>query len=159
MELQLYNALITNINNNLPEIKTVKLYNNQLERENVENPFLYPAIFIEFTDKQFNELSQGVQQINMIVNIRLCFASYKDEDTDILRLKQDVYKVINRFRNEYFSRLLRVSEEQNYDHNNIQQYIIGYKTTGKDFFDDIRPTINVTATASITGAIINITEL
>lgn len=146
MQLELYNSLKKHIEDNLPEIKSVRLYNNQFNRENVENPFLFPVVFLEFNTQSFRDLSQGVQEVNLICTTHLGFESYKDEDTYVLQLKQDLYKVVNRFQNEYFSRFLRVAERQNFDHNNCQVYETDYSLKGKDFKDDIRPNIQVQTT-------------
>ena len=159
MELELFIALKKEIEDKLPEIKTVKLYNNQFESESVENAFLYPAVMIQFQSNGFKELSQGVQQFDMTVTTHLGFESYKSEDTEVLRLKQDLYKVVNRFRNEYFSRLLRVEERPNYNHNNIHVYETDYKTTGKDFTTDIRPNKDVTTTPVVTPSITTLADL
>ncbi len=159
MEKELYIALKQEIERELPEIKTVRLFNNQFENESTENAFLYPCCLLQFQANGFKELSQGVQQFDMTVTTHLGFESYKDEDVDILRLKQDLYKVVNRFRNEYFSRLLRVDERPNYNHSNVQVYETDYKTTGKDFADDIRPNKDVIATPVVTPTLTTLANL
>lgn len=156
MELELYIALKKEIETKLPEIKKVGLYNNQFENESTENAFGYPCVFIQFQSNGFKELTNGVQQFDMTITTHLGFESYKDEDTDILRLKQDLFKVVNRFRNENFSRLLRVEDRPNYNHNNIQVFETDYNTTGKDFTTDIRPNVNVTAIPVVTPTITTI---
>lgn len=153
MELELYNALKKEIETKLPEIKTVRLFNNQFESMDVENAFAFPCVMLQFQVNGFRELSQGVQQFDMTVTTHLGFESYKDEDMDILRLKQDLFKVVNRFRNENFSRLLRVEDRPNYNHSNYQVFETDYKTTGKDFTTDIRPGVEVEATPSLTPSI------
>jgi hypothetical protein len=159
VEKELYISLKQEIERELPEIKTVKLFNNQFENESTENPFLYPCCLLQFQANGFKDLSQGVQQFDMTVTTHLGFESYKDEDVDVLRLKQDLYKVVNRFRNEYFSRLLRVDERPNYNHSNVQVYETDYKTTGKDFTDDIRPNKDVIATPVVTPTLTTLPNL
>lgn len=151
MHLELFNTLKKHIEDNIPEIKNVRLFNNQFNRDNVENAFLYPCCMLQFNSSNFKELSQGVQQCDIMITTHLGFESYKDEDTDVLRLKQDLYKVVNRFRNDTFSRILRVSERENFDHDNIQVYETDYMTTGKDFRDDIRPSIPVLASYAMSA--------
>jgi hypothetical protein len=134
-------------------IKHVTLYNNQLQRENVENPFLCPACLIEFNNENFKVLTDGVQQFDSIITVHLIFESYKDEDTFILQLKQDVYKVAHTLQcGVSASKLLRVAERQDFDHDNVQDYQTDYKTTIKDA--DASPTyINKTATLTLTPSI------
>lgn len=50
-----------------------------------------------------------------------------------------------------FSYLSRESETQNFDHDNIQDYQIRFKVTGKDFDGDTRPNTPVTVTVLTTN--------
>ncbi len=163
MELELYTALKAEIKNQIPEIKHVGLFNNQFVHSNGaerdEHPFLYPCVFIEFSNQVFTDLLVGVQEVELIVSTHLGFESYKDEDTDILRIKQDLYSVVQRFRNEYFARLTRVAERQDFDHNNIQVYVTDYLTRGKDFTKDLRPTTSVTPTLFVSATTITLSAL
>jgi hypothetical protein len=133
-------------------IKHVGLWNNQFERENQENAFLYPCCFIEFNNSGFRDLLQGVQHFDSTITIHLGFESYKDEDTFILQLKQDVYKAIHTLQcGISASKLLRVDERQNFDHANVQDYQTDYKTTIKDadaspFYLTATPTLTLTTT-------------
>ena len=154
MDYELYTFLKKHIEKELPQIKNVRLFNNQFNREPVENAVLYPLVYIQIVPQEFRELGCAVQQCDYIVTTHLGFESYKDEDTFVLKLKQDLFKVVNRFQNEKFSKLLRIAERPNFDHDNVQLYETDYKTTGKDYKDDNRPTIPVNATASITGSIV-----
>ena len=114
-------------------IKTVGLWNNQFDRESEENAFLYPCVFIEFNNSGFKDLTVGVQQFDSIITLHLGFESYKDEDTFILQLKQDVYKKVHTLQcGVSASKLLRIDERQNFDHSNVQDYQTDYKTTIKD---------------------------
>lgn len=134
-------------------IKHVALWNNQFERENEENAFLYPCCFIEFNNSNFVNLTLGVQQFDSVITIHLGFESYKDEDTFILQLKQDVYKVVHTLQcGVSASKLLRIDERQNFDHDNIQDYQTDYKTTIKDA-DASPSTLSATPTLALTTTI------
>lgn len=156
MELALYTALKTHILNEMGTTLKggVRLFNNQFENENVENPFLYPIVLLQFQPIEFRELSVGVQQFEMTVTTHLGFESYKDEDTDILTLKQQLYSVVNRFRGGdlNISRLLRVAERPNFNHPNILSYETDYSCTGKDFTTDTRPATAVTPVSPVIQA-------
>lgn len=135
----------------LTGIKHVALWNNQLANERQENPFLYPAIFIEFTNDNFNGLTNGVQQWDLLVTLHLCFESYKDEDINILDLKEQVFAAIHKKQYTNFaSQMLRIDDEENFDHPNVQDYMQIYKTTIKDFGGDKRATTPATVTTLIT---------
>ena len=115
-------------------IKHVSLWNNQIERENIENAFLYPAIFIQFLPSEYRD--KGVvgkyQEYDMTVRLHICFESYKDEDTDILTLTDNVWSLVQGNQYGNFGKLLRRNEEQNFDHPNVQDYTQDYATLGND---------------------------
>ena len=148
MQLEFYNALKTKIET-LTSLKYVALWNNQYERENENVSFDYPNCFIEFTDINYIELLGGVQQYSMTVNLHIGFESYKTEDTQILQLKQDLQAVVHYFQTGNNTKMLRRSELQNFDHNNIQEYIISYTVTGKDYSIENLPNTDVTVTTLI----------
>lgn len=129
-------------------IKYVRLWNNQFERENVNEAFQFPCCLIEFEPTECRDLLNGVQQYDFIVCIHLGFESYKTEDTDILDLKQSVFVKLGNYNSTtgMFSILSRESETQNFDHDNIQDYQIRFKVTGKDFDGDTRPNTDATIT-------------
>ena len=131
-QLVVFNEL-KNVLGNVQGLKTVGLWNNQFERESEENAFLYPCCFIEFNNDNFKDLTQSVQQYDSIITLHIGFESYKDEDTFVLQLKQDIYKSVHTLQcGVSASKLLRVAERQNFDHTNVQDYQVDYKTTIKD---------------------------
>jgi len=136
-------------------IKYVRLWNNQFERENVNEPFLYPCCFIEFEPTECRDLLCGVQQYDFIVCVHLGFESYKTEDIDVLDIKQNIFIELSRFNSttKLFSLFGRESDTQNYDHDNIQAYEIRFSVTGKDFDADTRATTLATADLLLTGTL------
>lgn len=141
-------------------IKHVALWNNQFEREREENAFLFPCCFIEFNNSNFKDLLNGVQQFDSIVTIHLGFESYKDEDTFILQLKQDVYKAVHTVTcGVSATKLLRTEERQNFDHDNIQDYQIDFKTTIKDADASTIGTQSATVTPILIPSLVQIDEL
>jgi hypothetical protein len=132
-KLTLYNSLKTDLEA-ISGIKHVALWRNNLERENEEIPFLFPVIFIEFLPSNYRDKGKGAssQEYDMVVRLHICFESYKDEDTDILTLTDLVWDTIHANQYGTFGKLLRRSEEQNFDHDNVQDYIQDYQTLGND---------------------------
>ena len=131
MQLALYNALKTRLEA-ITALKYVALWNNQFEREDVNVSFNYPCAFIEFTDISYVDDLQLRQRCSMTVNIHIGFESYKTEDTSILTLKQTINKALHGKSLPNITKMLRRSETQNFDHTNVQEYIIGYEITGLD---------------------------
>jgi len=148
----LYTELRTELES-ISGIKYVRLWNNQFERENVNEAFQYPCCLIEFEPTECRDLLNGVQQYDFVVCVHLGFESYKTEDIDILDLKQQVFIKLGNYNSttNMFSILSRESETQNFDHDNIQDYQIRFKVTGKDFDADTRPNTE----ANITDLTIN----
>ncbi len=145
MQLSFYTALKARIET-LTSLKLVGLWNNQYEREKENVPFGYPNVFIEFADVTYTEVLNGVQRYDMTVNLHLGFESYATEDTSILQLKQDLQAVVHYFQQGYNTKMLRRSETQNFDHDNVQEYIISYAVSGKDFSISTEPTTEATVT-------------
>lgn len=146
----LYTELRTELES-ITALKYVRLYNNQFEHENDNEAFLYPCAFISFEPTECRDLLMGVQQYDFNVCIYLGFESYKTEDIDVLDLKQEIYTKLHRFNStsKMFSMLSRISDTQNFDHNNTQVYEIRFRVTGKDFDADIRPNTEITPTLSL----------
>lgn len=149
-KLTLFNSLKADLTA-VTGVKHVALWNNQIERENVENAFLYPAIFIDFLPSVFMDKGNlaSSQQYDMTIRLHICFESYLDEDTSILSLVNNVWNSIHTKQYGTFGKLLRRNEEQNFDHPNIQEYIQDYATIGNETLNKntvtatLQPTINI----------------
>jgi len=145
MQLALYNQLKARLET-LSALKYVRLWNNQFEREDVNVSFNYPCCFIEFADINYTDDLNGRQRVAMTVNLHIGFESYKTEDTDILQLKQDINELVHFWSTQNNTKFLRRSEVQNFDHTNIQEYIISYGVTGIDVSIMNLPTTEVYVT-------------
>jgi hypothetical protein len=109
------------------KVRTVGLWRNQLIREKVEKALILPAVYIEFLPSNYMEGSSKVYQtLNMTVRLHVCFHSIKDDDMDILRLTQAVYSAMQLKQYGYFGLLKRRNEEQDFDHDNVQDFIQDY---------------------------------
>lgn len=139
MQLSLYNAIKAQLET-LTELKYVALFNNQFELESENISFGYPCVLIEFSNISYSDFLNGVQKYQMNVNLHIGFESYKTEDTSILTLKQNVQAKMFQFQNGYETKMLRRAEVQNFNHNNIQEYVITYSVSGKDYADSLPAT-------------------
>jgi hypothetical protein len=154
MQLSIYNDLKQRIST-LAALKYVALWNNQFEREDVNVPFGYPCCFIEFADTSYVDDLNLRQRGTLQVNIHLGFESYKTEDTDILQLKQDLNELIHGWSTPNNTKFLRRSETQNFDHTNIQDYIISYQVTGLDVSSLNLPTVD----ADVNTLVLNVAPI
>lgn len=139
MQYELYIALKAQIET-YSAIKHVDLWNNQIERENVEITFAYPAVFIEFANINYTDQTKGVQSFEMDCLIHIVDVSYEKTNTNILQLKQNVNAYIQNFTQGYHTKMLRRNDQPNYDHTNVQEWITTYHISGKDFSANTLPT-------------------
>lgn len=168
MEVQLYTELKAHLQNTLgARLKKIDLWNNQFEHSN--NPdlrgefaFNYPALYIEFRPSNFNDLSSGVQEFDLDIDVHIGFSSFKGSEMagiEILQLKQDIHRQIQRFACGNFDLLSRREQIQNFDHHNVQEYIITYTTRGTDRSNvrggtvEVQADLNLSATTASFSAI------
>jgi len=145
MQLEVYTAIKAQLTTYKAALglKFIGLWNNQFEREDVNVSIDYPCALVEFVNSDYEDLLNGVQRYEMDVNIHIGFKSFKNEDTAVLTLKQNINAKLHTFSSvtsQYETRLLRRGESQNFVHDDIQDYIITYKVTGKDFGVTTLPT-------------------
>lgn len=147
-KVALYNGLKTDLLA-IPGIKHVALFNNQVQKYEENNSFLCPAVFIQFMPSGYTDLSLGVQQYDLIVRLHIVHETYATDDITLLTLNNSIFSIIHLNQYEKFGRLSRVNEEEDFDHPAIQDHIQDYKTLGKDYAADKRPTNPVTPTLII----------
>lgn len=144
MEKDLFIALKEQIKTELPEIKTIAIWNKQfnhlLKDKPDENPFQYPAVFIQFIKSAFRDLGGGVgqQEFDLDVITHLGFKSFVHDDLTILDLKQRLFETVHGFRQGEFARLSRIAEMPDYDYSNVQVYSTQYHTRGIDRGKSVR---------------------
>ena len=140
MVKKLYEDLSGQIKKYLPEIKTVQLFNSQYDRSNGEGvngrsqkPFNYPAVFLEFNEFEFRQLSLGVQEFDFTLNVHYGWKSFLNEDLVQLDSLERLYWVIQRFQQGSFARFSRISENWDTSRTDIGITTIKYRGYGKDF--------------------------
>lgn len=116
----------TKANGDAMVFKTIQLWRENLINENIEQPFLYPACFIEYLTSDYMELSGGLQSFDLTVRLHICFESFKDEDTDILRLVDAVYAKMQLKQYSTYGKMKRRNEDQNFNHDMRQDYMQDY---------------------------------
>jgi hypothetical protein len=157
-KLTLYNSLKTDLTA-ISGVKHVAMWRNQIEKENVENPFLYPAIFVQFLPSNYRDKGKlaSSQEYDLIVRLHICFESYKDEDTTILTLADNVWQTVHNKQYGTFGKLLRRNEEEDFDHPNVQDYIQDYATLVND--NQTQDTTTATLAPNLTTEIVKPNEL
>ncbi len=148
-KLDIFNDIVTKIESivdtdNIRVINTVELWNSQLENEEEEVPFNFPAVFIEFGEVVWTTNQKppsigpqsdivGEQKgINSLITIHIAFSQLDDETVSfpIISPKIDkVYFAIQRLSGEFYSELLRVAERQDIDHERVIDFQMDFLTT------------------------------
>lgn len=167
MNAQYYAALKTKILT-LSGVKYVALWNEQFNNEKNNIEFNYPAVFIEFTNIDAKQLLKNVQLVDFTVRLHLGFKTLKTDDATVLTLKQQLYKLVEffvfsqtEFPETYCTKLIRSGETQNFDHDQIQEYILDFRATMKDFSAQDAPTeatvttLDIAVSPQISNHIIN----
>lgn len=158
---QHFDALKKNINFYLPAVKTIGLWNNQFERSNgtgkdgrKEKAFNYPAVFIEYHNFEYRQLSMGIMEFDFQMTTHFGYKSFLTDDEQYLNQLENLYWTCQRFQQGSFSRLIKLTEVYDTDHDDIIIVKTTYKAYGKDFN---RYVYNPDILSNITGATFDIT--
>lgn len=89
----LFNYIKARINTDIPTVKTVRMWNNQLDHSNGEKTegrnekaFAYPAIFVEFIVNQVDNRAMGIKDYVLTVRFRYARTDQKFERLDMFDL-------------------------------------------------------------------------
>ena len=113
------------------EIKHIALWNSQIDNEQTEKPFRFPALFLEFTNIDFRSETSGVQKCDLEFTIHCCFSQLID-DIDLLDTFQNVASALHLYSDDYFSAITRVSEQMDPDHDRVIDWTITFVCTLTD---------------------------
>ena len=142
------------INNAILDIKTqlqnaigfCRIFNNQfryMDEGKIES-FPFPCAFIEVQMPQdHSQLSSGVTESDVTFKIHIGQVEYDaqdgtiEENKSIFALRDQVVKLLTYFEPSGCSRLMKVREEQDYEHTNVYHYQIHFQcsfidTTGQE---------------------------
>jgi len=138
MKKELFEAIKARLVARVPAIKTIALFNDQFNNEQKNNPFKYPVCLIEFDSFDWKSQSRGIQVGTLNVRFHLGVETYKTNlssgrtdqpnDLEFFDLIAAVHVAVNMFDAYFFTPLLRVSETQDTNHDNILVWVAEYKT-------------------------------
>jgi hypothetical protein len=141
----LINNIITKIGAELPEFKTVALFNDDFNKaeQGLKDLVKFPALYISFPEGvDYSDNGAGVQKTNEL-KIRFYIAksitkgraSNNTTVLDLLDLKQKVYKAFQGYKSNGFNTFKRRFEEMDEDRTNYYVFIQDYTT---DLIDDTK---------------------
>lgn len=114
-----------------PLINHVGLFNNQFANENVEKPFKYPAVFIEFSDINFRSENQGIKKIDLETTLHVGIRQLV-EDLELFDIVDAVSALVDRFEIDNSTPFLKVQEVHDTDHDNVIVWRIVFFCTVTD---------------------------
>lgn len=135
----LYQALRTRIET-LSEIKWVRLFNDQFEKSNNDDPsqntedsFPYPCVFIEFPEDNAPSSSGfGAKRLDVLVRIYIGFESYKFDDLAIFDIALLVQQCLENYTEDGITPLTYEAQRMDYNHNNVYIYQFDFRTQWSD---------------------------
>lgn len=115
-----YQEVKSKLVTDVPELKTLRLWNNQVSNENIENAFNYPAVFIEFADLEYSNENAGLQTITGLLRVHIVQEEYRTENELNLDFIDKIAAALNGYQTDTIVKpLIRVSEVQDTNHNNL----------------------------------------
>ncbi len=128
--LDAFNAIKTQVET-VTDVKTVRLFNSQIDNEERENPFKYPAVFIEFQEILWNKAIRNVKTGEATITLHIAVESYKTETESlpaVLALAAKIHVAIDGFGGGCFTEFALQAERQDTDHDNCIVWQIDYQT-------------------------------
>jgi hypothetical protein len=125
---------VTNNTNQLVNLQP-RIWNNQLSRERTGESydFLKPAVFVEIINNvQYAMLGQGFQSADVGWKIHLIHEMYDaedgtfDQDLAVFDLRDQIVALLSLYQPTACGPLVRTSEGQDYDHDNLYHYVIDF---------------------------------
>jgi hypothetical protein len=126
----------------VPSVKEVKIYNNQLTKLDKEEITLFPCAFIELDNIEYTTMPERNQYATMTVRIHIVGNSLtqgSNEDYDIYEVKEEINRYLYGFSSEIFTPLERNREETDSNHDSLYIYKIEYKTRFTEYIEPVNP--------------------
>lgn len=121
---------ITNQLSTLSWYTYFKLFNNQFENmeEQQEQTFPNLSIFMEFLEPvDVSSVGGGVQYYDAVVRFHLYLISYELEDLDMFTYKQELHAKLQGFYPTDCSRMNRIAESPDQNHNGYMVWKLDYQ--------------------------------
>lgn len=110
-------------------VKHVRLYNDQFENMDKENTFAFPCVFVQFANLDWSTETEGIQKGATIIRLHVGFESLATEELDKFDVIDDeIHKYIEGLEGVDFTKLSRISEEQDINHDNVYVWLMDYST-------------------------------
>lgn len=110
------------------------VWNDQLNRMDDQSGLSlpFPAIYVEMLPQEWNMLSAGVSQCDIVWKIHICHQQFDsmdgffDQNLDVFDLRDSVKTALMLFKPTNCGSWIASGEEQDYSHTNIYHYILEF---------------------------------
>lgn len=143
-KLVLFNAIVAKIQADVKEVKTIKLWNSQLDNEPTEKAFNFPGLFVEFGEILWTtHLNpprigsegniQSEQKSDPSIVILHCAFSHLENETisfpKIDPILEKIFFAMQGLADPCFTPLKREGERQDTDHNRVIDWQMDFSTS------------------------------
>ena len=141
----------------MPDFRFVGRWNDQHNNEKREKSYDTPNCFIQMIPSNFRDVGGGLglQDYDLDVTLHIASADFAKDGEDVDEFIEKVYVATHRFvpSNKAFGKLLRVSEEPDYDHDQLNITRVTFRVHVMDRSADNRSTVTKTITEGISVTI------
>lgn len=134
--LQPLTDVITRIQTSMPQLLMVRVWNNQIRflRERKEEAIPFPCAFVEIqAPQEYTQLGMGFHEAPIVFSIHLVHEFYDamdgtlEQDLAIFALRDQCIRYLTGYQPTACSVLFMISESQQFDHDNLYEYVIQFK--------------------------------
>lgn len=149
-----FSSLITQIKT-IGTFQFVHIWNNQLQQiiDGETYVFPFPNVFVEIvTPNTYLPIGGGYSAADIIIRIHIGHEEYDagngnyEENTNVFTYRDAIIKALNNFQPTSCSSMMKVSEQQDYNHTNVYHYMIDFSCSfidSKGSIDEQIPTTTV----------------
>jgi len=130
-------------------ITFARVWNNQfaLQEDGQIYSFPFPCCFIEIVNPDHNQLGLGFTQSDLIIRFHIGQTYYNDpnngtieQNLTIFDLRDELVSAFTYYEPVLCSGLMKVHEEQDFEHTNVYHYILDFKCSFVDTVGDTTTT-------------------
>jgi len=144
----LYNNLKTAIDA-VEGFKCFGLYNGQFDREIDEDVLTYPAVFISFGSIEWRNVLgsiKNLQEAPLEVELYIGFKQLDKDNEATLQEVDKLFVAMEAMSNDEFDPLRRVRDTQDVNYDNLEAWVLTFKTTLRDVQATMKGSITHTIT-------------
>ncbi len=139
MNSQAYEQIMERVNRNY--FNTVAVYNKQVQRmlRGDGYSFQLPALFVEVEEDNYQALLNGITSSDLIINFHIIMEELDsgdgnlDQNINIFQYRNNIKSTFSLFKLQQGGPFVWLDEDEDYNHDNIYHYILGYKCYYIDF--------------------------